>query len=379
MGLWEGRFSVLRTRSRTVVLAISVAAALAVGSMGVAGASGGRARAHAANSYRMRNLVSDQAGVAAHVDPNLVNAWGLVAGPTTPWWVADNGTNVSTLYDGHGNAVPLVVSVDGAPTGTVFNGGSDFVVRHGGASGPALFLFSTESGTIRGWNPSVPPPSPSTQSFLVADRSSEDAIYKGLAIGSTASGDRLYATDFHNDRVDVFNGNFHLVDSPDAFVDPMIPDGYAPFGIQNLDGKLFVTYAKQDADAEDDVSGPGRGFVDMFSLRGKLLGRVASRGPLDAPWGLALAPRRFGAFGGDLLVGNFGDGTINAYQLNASGTADHDGTLERSNGDAIVIDGLWALSFGNGDAAGATGRLFFTAGPDDESHGLFGRITANRK
>jgi uncharacterized protein (TIGR03118 family) len=366
----------LRSRSRRFILATSVAAALAVASTGVAGASGAHAGAHDTNAYRVRYLVSDQAGVAAHRDPKLVNAWGLAAGPSTPWWVADNGTNVSTLYDGHGNALSLVVKVGGAPTGTVFNGGSDFVVQHNGDSGPSVFLFATESGTIRGWNPNVTGPAPSTQSYIVVNRSHQGAIYKGLAIASTAAGDRLYATDFHNGRVDVFDGNFHAVNSANAFVDPSIPDGYAPFGIRNLDGKIFVTYAKQDADAEDDVPGQGHGFVDMYSLRGKLLARVASRGALNSPWGLAMATRHFGEFRGDLLVGNFGNGTINAYHLDANGTAEHDGTLTRPNGRTIVIDGLWSLAFGNGGPAGARGRLFFTAGPDDESHGLFGRIKA---
>ncbi|HEY2802878.1 MAG TPA: TIGR03118 family protein, partial [Actinomycetota bacterium] len=171
----------LRTRSRRAILATSVTAALAVGSMGAASASGSRSASSGANSYRVRNLVSDQTGVAAHLDPNLVNAWGLVAGPSTPWWVADNGTNVSTLYDGHGNAIPLVVKVAGAPSGTVFNGGSDFVVHHQGDSGPSVFMFATESGTIRGWDPGVPPPSPSTHSFVVVNHSSQGAIYKGLA------------------------------------------------------------------------------------------------------------------------------------------------------------------------------------------------------
>jgi len=366
----------LRTRSRRAILAMSVTAALAVGSMGVAGASNSRSAAGEANSYRVRNLVSDQPGVAAHVDPDLVNAWGLVAGPTTPWWVADNGADVSTLYDGHGNAIPLVVKVAGAPTGTVFNGGSNFVVHHQGSSGPSVFMFSTESGTIRGWSPNVPPPSPSTHSFVVVNRSGEDAIYKGLAIAVTSAGDRLYATDFHNARVDVFDGDFHQVDMSGAFVDPAIPDGYAPFGIQNLDHRIFVTYAKQDADGEDDAPGLHRGFVDMYNVRGKLLDRVASRGPLDSPWGLALAPGGFGQFGGDLLVGNFGDGTINAYELGSNGPAQHEGTLRRPNGQVVGIDGLWALAFGNGGPAGAKGRLFFTAGPDDETHGLFGRIKA---
>jgi uncharacterized protein (TIGR03118 family) len=364
------------TRSSGVILATSLAASLVVGSTGAAGASDSRTATDEANSYRVAKLVSDQPGVAAHLDPDLVNPWGLVAGPSTPWWVADNGTNVSTLYDGRGNSIPLVVTVGGAPTGAVFNGGPRFIVRHEGSSGPSVFLFATESGTIRGWDPSVPPPAPSTWSFVVVNRSSEGAIYKGLAIASTAAGDRLYATDFHNGRVDVFDGNFHPVNSPGAFVDPTIPAGYAPFGIRNLDGTIFVTYAKQDADAEDDVSGPGHGFVDMFNANGSFLGRVASRGPLNSPWGLALAPDGFGRFGGDLLVGNFGDGRINAYDLESNGPAEHEGTLRRPNGQAIAIDGLWALSFGNGGPAGPTGKLFFTAGPDDESHGLFGRITA---
>jgi uncharacterized protein (TIGR03118 family) len=369
----------LHTRSWTAVLATSVAVSLMVALTGVAGASNSHTAAHGANSYRVADLISDQPGVARHLDPNLVNAWGLVAGPSTPWWVADNGTNVSTLNDGHGNAIPLVVKVAGAPTGTVFNGGSDFVVHHQGFSGPSVFMFATESGTIRGWNPAVPPPATSTHSFVVVNRSSEGAIYKGLAIASTGAGDRLYATDFHNGRVDVFNGNFHQVSRPGAFVDPTIPDHYAPFGIRELDGSIFVTYAKQDADAEDDAAGPGHGFVDMYSLNGTLLGRVASRGPLDSPWGLALAPRGFGRFGGDLLVGNFGgDGRINAYAMESNGSAEHAGILRHSNGQPVAIEGLWALSFGNGGPAGAKGRLFFTAGPDGESHGLFGRITANR-
>jgi uncharacterized protein (TIGR03118 family) len=374
----KGKFMV-HARSRTVVLITALAVSLLAAFTGAAGASSSHTVAHKANSYRTVDLISDQAGVARHMDPNLVNAWGLVAGPSTPWWIADNGKDVSTLNDGHGNAIPLVVKVAGAPTGTVFNGGSDFVVHHQGLSGPSVFMFATESGTIRGWNPNVPPPSPSTHSFIVVNRSSEGAIYKGLAIASTGAGDRLYATDFHNARVDVFNGNFHRVNMPGAFVDPNIPDGYAPFGIRNIDGSIFVTYAKQDADAEDDDSGPHRGFVDMYSLNGTLLGRVASRGPLDSPWGLAIAPRGFGRFGGDLLVGNFGgEGRINAYALESNGSAEHAGSLRRANGEPVAIDGLWALSFGNGGPAGAKGRLFFTAGPDGESHGLFGRITANK-
>jgi uncharacterized protein (TIGR03118 family) len=325
------------------------------------------------DQYRVNNLVSDVPGMATNTDPNLVNAWGLVAGPSTPWWVADNGTDVSTIYGRHGEIMPLVVQVAGAPTGIVFNGNSDFVISDGTNSGPAVFIFDTEDGTVRGWNPSVPPPPPSTQSFIAVDRSDVGAIYKGLAIASTQKGDFLYATDFHNARVDMFDGKFNLVTPHGAFVDPGIPKGYAPFGIQNIGGVIFVTYAKQDADKEDDVPGPGRGFVDMYSTKGRLLHRVATRGHLNAPWGLALAPKSFGEFSGDLLIGNFGDGRINAYDAEDNGFK-FEGTLMSRNERPIVIDGLWALEFGNGGPSGPTNQLFFTAGPDDESHGLFGKI-----
>jgi uncharacterized protein (TIGR03118 family) len=319
-------------------------------------------------------LVSDQAGVATFQDPNLVNAWGLAAGPTTPWWVADADADVSTLYGGDGTPRSLVVSVEGGPTGLVFNGGSRFVVTDGTSSGPALFLWATESGTIRGWNAAVPPPAPSTQSFLAADRSSEGANYKGLAIASTAAGDFLYAADFHNARIDMFDGEFDVVTPAGAFVDPKMPAGFAPFGIQNLGGTLYVTYAKQDEEAEDEVTGAGLGFVDAFTTEGAFLGRVASAGSLNAPWGLARAPLGFGPFGGALLVGNFGDGRINAYRPSTKNSWTFAGQLRSTAGGFVEIDGLWALQFGNDAAAGPSGTLFFTAGPDDEEHGLFGSV-----
>src|SRR5439155_6409990 len=199
------------------------------------------------------------------------------------------------------------------------------------------------------------------------------AIYKGLAIASTNSGDFIYATDFHTARVDMFDGNFNLVTPPRAFHDPDIPPRFAPFGIQNIGGVLFVTYAKQDRDREDDVAGRGLGFVDVFDTNGKLLHRVAGRGPLNAPWGLAMAPAGFGRYSGDLLVGNFGNGHINAYVRERNEWV-HVGMLRSSDGGRIRIDGLWAIQFGNGGPAGPTTSLFFTAGPDDEQHGLFGKI-----
>ena len=344
------------------------------GSTGSGGSGGMSHQAATSSPYTSTNLVGDMAGAAAQVDPHLVNAWGLVAGPSTPWWVSNNGTNSSTLYDGTGAVLALVVTVPGAPTGIVFNGGNGFVISNGTDSGPATFIFATESGIISGWNHAVPPPGPATQALTGIDRSGVGAIYKGLAIASTAAGDQLYATDFHNARVDVFDSSFNLLSTPGAFVDKKIPRRYAPFGIQNINGAIFVTYARQDKAKVNDVPGAGRGFVDMFDTSGNLMARVATKGALNAPWGLALAPSDFDTFSGDLLVGNFGNGWIHAYHQQPSGRWKFRGPLRGSNGKALKIGGLWGLSFGNGGAAGPTNTLYFTAGPSGGSHGLFGSI-----
>src|SRR6266566_6680944 len=351
-------------RSFRCVLAFTAAVLLAVGSAASASA--------AANSYTVTNLVSDVPGLAAHVDPDLVNAWGLTSLPTSPWWVADNGTDVSTLYRADGSKVPLTVQVPSAPTGAVSNTGSHFVVSNATGSGPALFIFATEEGKILGWNPNVS----LTQAQVAVDHSGLGAVYKGLAIASTPGGDFLYATDFHTGRVDVFDGSFHQVNGPGAFVDPHLPRGYAPFGIQNLSGSIAVTYALQDADRRDDVTGQGHGVVDLFDTGGTFLIRVATHGQLNSPWGLAMAPASFGRFGGDLLVGNFGDGQISAFEPQPDGTFELVGQLRTSDRKVLTIDGLWSLQFGKGAANnGSTDTLFFTAGPDDETHGLFGTIT----
>src|SRR5947208_15947851 len=341
--------------------ALTAAALIAL----VAAVLAARISAAGVSAYVQHDLVSDGFLPADHVDPNLVNAWGLTAQPASPWWVADNGTDVSTIYTADGTPRPLVVSVPNAPTGAVSNTGSSFVV----GSGPALFLFATEEGKILGWNAAL-----GTTAQVAVDRSGDDAIFKGLAI----AGDRLYATDFHNGQVDVFDGSFGQVDLPGAFVDPMIPPGFAPFGIQNVGGDIFVTYAKQDADREDDVAGPGLGFVDEFDTSGTFLGRVATRGQLNSPWGIAMAPASFGRFGGDLLIGNFGDGQITAFAPGPHGSFEPRGQLRDESGGVLTIDGPWALQFGKGALAnnGPTDTLFFTAGPDDESHGLFGTIRA---
>jgi len=325
------------------------------------------------NIYTVHPLVSDTSATpAAANDASLVNGWGLSAGPTTPWWTSNNGSNTSTLYSGVGAKAALTVAVPGGPTGTVFNGNAaDFVVSQNGKSGAARFLFATEGGTILGWSPTVN----GTAAVVGADRSSGGAIYKGLAVAN----DRLYATDFHNARVDVFDAGFKLVSTTGGFKDPQFAAGFAPFGIQTLGGNIFVTYAKQDAAAKDDVPTPGQGFVDEYTPDGQLIAHVVNSGkpnaPLNSPWGLALAPADFGVFAGDLLVGNFGNGRISAYTQRGS-TWVYKGQLRASDGAPIAIAGLWAIAFGNGAAAGPTNTLYFLAGPSDEQHGLYGSITA---
>jgi uncharacterized protein (TIGR03118 family) len=325
--------------------------------------------------YAVQNLVGDTAGAATGTDANLVNAWGLVAGPTTPWWTSNNGTNTSTLYNGAGAKQALTVQVPGAPTGTIFNGvATDFVVSQNGKSGAARFLFATEGGTILGWSPAVN----GTVAIPGVDRSSTGAVYKGL----TTAADRLYATDFHNGRVDVFDRTFAPVSlAAGAFTDPKLPKGFAPFGIQAIGGNIFVTYAKQDAQAHDDVAGGGLGYVDEYTTDGTFVARVETGGrknsPPNAPWGLAMAPSSFGVFSGDLLIGNFGNGRIAAYQDRGGGKWVYKGELRRGDGTLVTIDGLWGLAFGNGAAAGPTTTLYFAAGPSGEQHGLFGAITAS--
>jgi len=334
------------------------------------------ARPAAAQFYAQHNLVSDGAVPADLVDPNLVNAWGLASSPTSPWWISDNGTGRSTLYRVDTGTIPLVVTVPGAggeqsaPTGLVWNGGTGFVVSNGAGTSPARFIFSSEDGTISGFR-GVPV-------VLAVDNSASGAVYKGLAMASTTTGDFLYATNFHAGTVDVFDSHFNSVPIPGAFTDPTLPEGYAPFGIQNLGGVIYVTYALQDADKQDDVPGEGHGFVNAFDTAGNLIRRVASKGQLNSPWGLALAPADFGFFSGDLLVGNFGNGRIHAFdpaKLTGQGEFQRRGPLHAADGIPIEIDGLWALVFGTGSSAsGPTNSLFFTAGPLDEQHGLFGTL-----
>ena len=347
----------------------------------VGAAPAGAANVNSQNAYVVTNLQSNVPGRAANTDPDLVNGWGITAGPTTPWWVNDNGTHKSTLYNGNTGTkiTQVIVNVAGAnsqpadPTGIVFNGvAGDFRLDPTNATSGARFIFDGEDGAISGWAGG----SVSTVKFT----STNGAIYKGLAIGTANGHQYLYANDFHNNHVDVIDSSWHLQTWAGAFVDPGLPGGYAPFGIQNIAGKIFVTYAKQDADRHDEIAGPGFGFVSEFNTDGSFVGRVASRGALNAPWGLAWAPNDWERFGGHLLVGNFGDGRINGYRPTASGWEAR-GHLKDAAHHPIVIDGLWGIGFGNNNgtnngAAGSDHNLYFAAGPDDESNGLFGSISA---
>jgi uncharacterized protein (TIGR03118 family) len=332
-------------------------------------------------NFTQTNLVSDIPGMAQRTDPNLVNPWGMTLGTNSGLWVADNHADKATTYDGTGQPLPpgspLVVTIPGPngsgtspPTGVATNATAGFIISSGTQSGRSTELFATEDGTIAGWNADVD----ATHAIIAADNSASGAVYKGLAIGFNADGAFLFATNFHAGTVDVFDSNFRSVHTPGAFQDPGIPAGFAPFGISAINSNLYVTYAKQDADKMDDVHGPGNGFVDIFDTRGHLLKRFTSQGELDSPWGMAWAPfEGFGEFNNALFVANFGDGTINAFNFD---NGDFLGKVNGSSGTPITIPGIWALQFGLG-LTGASSTLFFTAGIDDEQHGLFGTLKVN--
>jgi len=358
-----------------VGLTLATSVGLALPAVGV---NAGIAR----GSFRETDLVSDIQGRAQHFDPNLVNPWGISASGSSPMWVSDNNAGATTLYDGAGNAFPpppngpLVVKIPlpdnvsdgGAPTGTVFNGTADFE--------GAPFIFATEDGTIAAWEPRVA----LHRAQIEVDNSAvpdaaNGAVYKGLALATNAAGQHLYAANFRGATVDVFDRNFSPVTVAGSFSDPQIPAGFAPFGIQTIKDQignqlLFVTYALQNAAKHDDVKGPGNGFVDVFNTDGILLQRFASRGTLNSPWGLALAPSTFGNFHSDVLVGNFGDGKINAFTPAGA----FRGQLKSETNAPIQIDGLWGLRFGNGGVGASPNTLYFAAGINDEKDGLFGSI-----
>jgi len=359
--LFEGplRGGALMRRRFGLVSVVALAALVALGAPTADARGGGH------GGYAQTNLVSDQPGVAQLTDPNLVNPWGMSHGPNTPIWVSDNGTDVSTLYNGDVNgspvaAVPLVVAIPGgAPTGQVFNDTTAF--RLPGTTTVSRFIFIGEDGDLSAW-------AGGTSATLIGHTT--DAVYKGLTLVHGPSGPMLLAANFRSGRVDAFDGTFGRVPDAGMFTDPALPPGYAPFNVAEIDGQVFVTYALQDAAGEDDVAGPAHGFVNVFTRSGALVKRFASHGVLNSPWGMTIAPATFGQFAGDLLIGNFGDGRIHAFDPN---TGEVLGILRGTAGKPLAIDGLWGLIVGDPVAGGAD-SVWFSAGPDDESHGLLGTL-----
>jgi uncharacterized protein (TIGR03118 family) len=353
-----------------------------------------------------KQVLTDKNGVVhrpTFVDPNLRNPWGVGESSTSFFWVSDNASGKATLYNGQGEPQPRVVSIpspadpltaSGAPTGVVFNTAqnqqafeiSGFTSGGKPTTAPALFLFATEDGTIVGWNPAVnpkgfDPAKAGTYGIIAVDNSTKPdpangAVYKGLAIATDAAGATfLYATNFRSGKVEVYDANFAAMTSPPAFTDPKLPANYAPFNIVPVPGRrLVVTFAVQNADKHDDVAGQGHGVVDTFDLSGGSLQRLAQHGQLNSPWGVTLAPENFGEFGDALLIGNFGNGHINAFNLE---TGKFLGKLREPTGRTLVIDGLWALRVGNGGNGGDPDTVYFTAGPNGETDGLFGALSPN--
>ncbi len=310
--------------------------------------------------YQLTNLVSNQVGAAKHTDPLIVNAWGLAYGPGSPFWIADNGSGWSTLYNGSGKAqslrvlIPAVANGPGSPTGIVFNGSSDFQIQ----GWSTFFLFATLDGTISGWAPQAD----FNQAHIQVNNSAAGAVYTGLAISSKASGNRLFAADTVNNKVDIYDGTFTFVKS---FTDTTLPAGFTPFGIQDINGVVYVAFAS--------ATGGGGGFIETFDENGTLLKRLVQGGRLNQPWGITVAPANFGPLSNTLLVSNnTNQGTINAYNPL---TGQFVGTVKDTNGKPIVIDQLWGIEFGGGTANdGQKNQLFFTAGPSNNLAGTFGVI-----
>jgi uncharacterized protein (TIGR03118 family) len=345
----------------------------------------------ATSSFTDTGLVADNTTVVATVttiDVNLQNPWGIAVAPGLPFWIADNNSNLSTLYSGTGqnetgtitgsNAVgitipPSAAGVPSNPTGQVYNGTGGFLIPTTNGEETALFIFDGEGGTIVGWAKDSGATAVTAYDDGIAN-GAQHAVYKGLALGTVNGATYLYATDLHNNKVDVFDTTFSKPAAMQGkFIDPTIPPGFVPFGIATLGGQLYVTFAMQDTAKHDEVTGAGLGYVDVFDLSGNFVSRFASAGALNAPWGIAVAPSGFGSFSGDVLVGNFGDGTINIFMPNGSLATDV-GQLAVANGGTFTIPGLWGLEFGNGDSDKPLTTLFYTAGFADQTDGVFGSI-----
>ena len=330
--------------------------------------------------FIQKNLVSDTAATpATHHDANLVNPWGIAAVPNGPWWVANNHTGTSTAYTGDGTSIGYTVMIPGAdgvaghgaPTGIVANTTNGFVITKGASSSAAEYVFVGEDGVISGWNINV-----DQANAISMAHASDGAIYKGAAMGKSGGNTFLYAADFHNGKIDVYDSTFAKSGAfAGKFTDSKLPAGYAPFNVANVGGKLYVAYAQQDADKEDEVAGAGKGFVDVYNTAGTLLKRLAHGSYMNAPWAVVKAPKGFGSFGGSLLVGNFGSGRIAAFNAK---NFKFKGFLTNKRHHLIQIEGLWGLAFGNGSQAGSAKTLYFAAGIDDEAHGLFGTLKASK-
>jgi uncharacterized protein (TIGR03118 family) len=357
------------------------------------GDGGGGSGPPAAMGFTDTALVSNSSTVLATaktIDANLQNPWGIAVGPGAPFWIADNNNNVSTLYSGIGanetqavtgsNNVGIAIPASAAgvpanPTGQVFNGGEGFLIPTDHGQESALFIFDGEGGTISAWATDSGATAVTAYDDGVAN-GADHAVYKGLAVGTVGGAAFLYATDLHNNKVDVFDTNFAKPAAMQGkFIDPNLPAGFVPFGIQALNGNLYVTFAQQDAAKHDETTGAGLGYVDVFDFSGDFVSRFASAGALNAPWGIAMAPAGFGSLQGDVLIGNFGDGTISIFSPNGTALANFEGPLMSTAGQPITFPGLWSLVFGNGDADKPVTTLFYTAGFADQTDGVFGGIT----
>jgi uncharacterized protein (TIGR03118 family) len=338
-------------------------------------------------------LVADNSEVVASaktVDADLQNPWGIAVATGLPFWIADNNSNLATLYGGAGNietqeitgssskGIAIAASAAGVqanPTGQVYNGSGSFLIATSKGQESALFLFDGEGGTIAGWAMDSGSTTVTAYDDGIANGSNH-AVYKGLALSTVNGATFLYATDLHNNKVDVFDTNFSKpADMQGKFVDPAIPQGFVPFGITTINNQLYVTYAMQDTAKHDEVAGAGLGYVDVFDLSGNFVNRFASAGVLNAPWGIAVAPSGWGSLAGDVLIGNFGDGKINIFTPNGTQTATSAGALMGSNGQPFAFPGLWSLVFGNGDSDKPVTTLFYTAGFASQTDGVFGTIT----
>jgi uncharacterized protein (TIGR03118 family) len=376
-------------------LTLGTVCALAVVACGGGGGGGSSGAPRTVSQFADKALVVDTKDVVAtsvSVDANLQNPWGVAFAPGAPFWIANNNNNTSTLYSGTGQvqtqavtgsattAVSIPASAAGVPanpTGQVFNGTGGFKIMTSNGLETALFIFDGEGGTIAAWAQNSGSAAVTAYDDGIVN-GPEHAVYKGLALGTVSGANFLYATDLHNNKIDVFDTTFAKPAAMQGkFLDPSMPAGFAPFGITAVNGQLFVTYAKQDSAKHDEIAGAGFGYINIFDFSGNFVSRFASAGPLNAPWGIAVAPAGFATLQGDVLVGNFGDGTINAFMPNGTSLATSNGPLMNAAGQALAFPGLWSLVFGNGDADKPATTLFYTAGFASQTNGVFGSITAS--